>query len=73
MNYVSIDRFEGDFAICVGDDEHVYVIKTDKLSKNCSEGDVFRMLKDGFKFDEKETIKRKNEIYDMQKKLFEEY
>ena len=72
MQYISIDRFEGDFAICVLDNEEILKIERKNLPKNCKEGDVLKKTKDSYEIDLKETEKRKKELYDLQNELFDE-
>ncbi len=73
MKYVVIDRFEGNFAICIDDDEKVFEIEIKRLPVGSKEGDVLKKLKgDRYEFDEKETKKRREEMYDLQNKLFTE-
>ena len=73
MKYISIDRFEGKFAICIGEDEEIIKVKIKYLPKTAKEGDILKVLK-GFKFeiDEEKTKKRREEIFTLQEDLFEE-
>lgn len=70
MQYLSIDRFEGNFAICVDDDENIIKIKRTKIPKKAKEGDVLKVLNGVYEIDDKETKIRKKEMYDLQDELF---
>lgn len=72
LKYFSIDRFEGDFAICILDDEEILKIERKKLPKNCKEGDVLKKTGEFYEIDLKETKKRKEELYNLQNELFDE-
>lgn len=72
MKYFSIDRFEGDFAVCVGDDEEVVKVKRSKIPKYAREGDVLRLVDNTYEIDKEETKNRKKEIYNLQDELFSE-
>ncbi len=70
MQYLSIDRFEGNFAVCVDDDENIIKIKRTKIPKKAKEGDVLKVLNGVYEIDDKETKIRKKEMYDLQDELF---
>lgn len=72
MKYYSIDRFEGDFAICIGDDEKIYKLELKKIPEKAREGDVLKKVDGILTVDEEETKKRKDELFDLQDKLFGE-
>ena len=73
MKYISIDRFEGKYAVCIYDDEKIEKIEKKNLPKNVKEGDVLKVLPNGnFEFDLKETNRRRDEIFKLQEDLFEE-
>lgn len=72
LKYVSVDRLEGEFAICIGDDEKTHKINLKKLPKGVKEGDVLKVLKDGFEIDKKETKKRREETFSLQEEIFGE-
>lgn len=59
---VTVDRFEGDYAVCERDDRKMMNIEKMKLPKGVREGDV--LVLDGPKIfiDEEETKRRKEEI-----------
>ena len=71
MKYFSIDRFEGNFAICVDEYEKVKKIEIKKLPKNIKEGDIVKVLKDGtFKIDKEKTKQEREDIFNLQEDLF---
>ncbi len=70
LKYVSVDRLEGEFAICIDDDEKTHKINIKKLPKGVKEGDVLKVLKNGYELDEKETKKRREEIFSLQEEIF---
>lgn len=65
MKY-AIDRFEGEYAVIVDDNEKTFLIPKE-LVKNYQENDIIMIVKD-----EEETIKRKERITNMMNKLFED-
>ncbi|KEH89960.1 DUF3006 domain-containing protein [Clostridium novyi] len=67
----TIDRFEEEFAVVEFDDRKVVNILKDKLPKEAKEGDVLKFHHDIITIDYKETEKRKREIEDLTKDLFE--
>ena len=70
MKHFSIDRFDGDLAICVGDDEEIVQIKRNKIPKDAREGDVLKLVDNIYEIDKEETKNRKEEIYNLQNELF---
>lgn len=69
--YVSIDRFEGDFAICECENFKTIKILRNKLPSNAHEGDVLNMDDNGCFVDVNLTLNRKKENYRMQEELFD--
>ncbi|KGM96134.1 pyruvate kinase [Clostridium novyi A str. 4552] len=67
----TIDRFEEEFAVIEFDDRKVINILKDKLPKGVKEGDVLNFQDDSIKIDYAETEKRKKEIEELTKDLFE--
>ena len=47
MKQLSIDRFEGKFAICEDSEEKFYAIETSELPEGAKEGDVLRITDEG--------------------------
>lgn len=68
--YVSIDRFEGNFAICESEDLKIVKILRSKLPSNVHEGDVLNIDGNGCFVDIDVTLNRKKENYRMQEDLF---
>ncbi|SHH81095.1 DUF3006 domain-containing protein [Clostridium grantii] len=66
-----IDRFEGKFAICEKEDKTMIDIEKEKLPVEIKEGDVIYENKGRYIIDLKETKKRKSEIENMIKNLWE--
>lgn len=68
---VVIDRFEGDFAVCEKDDRKMINISKENIPSNAAEGDVLIIEKDVVKIDREETLKRKKEIDELTKDLWQ--
>lgn len=57
---LSIDRFEGDFAICVDDGANYIKLLRSSIPKNAAEGDVLSLAQNGaYRIDEHETRRRR--------------
>ena len=70
--FLSIDRFDGDYAICQDDNEKLYEIKMSELPENAKLGDILKISPDGtLAFDMAETLNRKIRIKKLQDKLFD--
>lgn len=69
MQKFSVDRIEGDFAICDGNGERISV-PVSKLPGGTKEGDIIGMTDDVFVALPDETAARKKSLYDLQKSLF---
>ncbi|KGN03195.1 pyruvate kinase [Clostridium novyi A str. 4570] len=67
----TIDRFEEEFAVVEFDDRKVVNILKDKLPKEAKEGDVLNFHQEMITIDYKETEKRRKEIEELTKDLFE--
>lgn len=59
---VTIDRFEGEFAVCEKADRKMMNIEKSKLPANVKEGDILVIEGDSIKVDSGETAKRKKNI-----------
>lgn len=68
--YVSIDRFEGEFAVCQKDDGKMINIKKYNIPIYAKEGDILLITKDKIIIDKDETKRRKIEIEKMTKDLW---
>ena len=69
MNFIQIDRFEGDLAVCYDDNLKKSDIKISELPNGVKEGDVLSFDGKDFYLDEEETQKRRNEVFALFKKL----
>jgi hypothetical protein len=67
---VTIDRFEGDFAVLEKPDRTMMNMKHDKLPAGAKEGDILIIEGDMITIDMAETVKRKKEIKDLMKELW---
>ena len=69
---LSLDRFEGDYAICEDDAQRQHEIHKAKLPPNAKLGDILRLSSEGkLIVDDAETARRKQTISRLQRKLFE--
>jgi hypothetical protein len=66
-----IDRFEGDFAVCENDDKVMVNINKEELPSEIKEGDIIYKYDEKYMIDLEETKKRKQEIQDITKNLWE--
>lgn len=68
---VSIDRFEGAYAICEDDKCRLYAIEKGELPKDAREGSIIELSDDGsIVIDEEATKLRRERIKKLQDKLF---
>jgi hypothetical protein len=68
---VVIDRFEGDYAVCEKENREMIDIKKDILPKEAKENDVLNIEGDKIIIDIEETKKRKKDIEELTKDLWE--
>lgn len=68
---ITIDRFEGEFAVCEKEDRKMVDIEKSKLPTKSKEGDVLNINSDRITIDHEETEKRKKEIEELTKDLWE--
>lgn len=68
---VVIDRFEGDYAVCEKENREMIDIKKDILPKEAKENDVLDIEGDKILIDIEETKKRKKDIEELTKDLWE--
>lgn len=66
---VTIDRFEGKFAVCEKENREMIDIERDKLPKEAKEGDILIINRDVITVDREQTKKRKEEIQDLFNRL----
>lgn len=70
--FLSIDRFDRDYAICQDDEEKLHAIKIRKLPQNVKPGDVLNLSSECvLTVDMDETLRRKKRIKELQDKLFD--
>ena len=68
---LSIDRFEGGYAVCVDDEENIVNINQSLIEENAVSGDIIEE-KDGiYVILKDETKRRKEEIQKLQDELFQ--
>lgn len=67
----TIDRFEEEFAVIEFDDRKVINILKNKIPKESKEGDVLKFEDNCITIDYNETEKRRKEIEELTKDLFE--
>ncbi len=72
MKTLTIDRFEGNFAICEDTDAKFFGIELPELPKGAKEGDVLDISDDGIlSINEEETNARRAKMKKKQDKLLE--
>lgn len=75
MNYneLIIDRFEGDFAVCEDENLNMVNIYKTLIPIDAPEGAVLKITDGNIEYDEKETLRRKEEISERVEMLFNKY
>lgn len=68
---LSIDRFEGEYAVCVDDDENIVSIDRKLIRGKAVSGDVIDEKDGVYIVLENETERRKKEIRKLQDELFQ--
>ena len=68
---VIVDRIEGEYAICEQENRRMIDIPLKDIPFKVKEGDVFEINGDTYKFEAEEAKKRKKNIEDMTKGLWE--
>jgi hypothetical protein len=68
---VTIDRFEGDYAVCEKPDRTMINIKQDKLPSEAKEGDILIVEGDSIKIDAGGSAKRKKVIQNLMDQLWD--
>ena len=68
---VSIDRFEGEIAVCEQENGEILNIEKSRLPENAKEGDVLDIDDDVITIDHDETEQRKAEIKKLVDDLFD--
>ncbi len=70
--YYSIDRFEEEVAVCIGDEEEILLLSTDQIIGSYHVGSIIYENEDGsYVVDEEEEAKRKESNFELAESLFE--
>jgi len=69
---ITIDRFEGGFAVCEKEDRTMLNVKRDKLPANAKAGDVLIIKGDTIKIDTTSTAKRKRVVEKLMDNIFQD-
>lgn len=74
MKKLSVDRIEDNIAVCEGDDGGFFQIEIENLPKGCKEGDIilYDDTNNVYLYDKEETENRKENLYNLTKKLFKD-
>lgn len=67
----SIDRFEGEFAVCISDDGESVKILISQLPENAKEGSIIEKIGERFKLNDTTTQSRIDKIKKLQNDLWE--
>jgi len=72
MKQVSVDRFEGKFAICEDKEGKFFAIETSELPKDAAEGTVLKIDDDAgiLTIDQEETDRRREKNRKLQNRVF---
>lgn len=68
---ITIDRFEGKYAVCEKENLDIIHIEIDKLPKGVKEGDVLIIEGDNIRIDKDETENRRERIKKLMEDLWE--
>jgi hypothetical protein len=68
---VIIDRFEGNYVVCEKEDRTMINIERNKIPTEVKEGSVLSVTEDGIAIDEEDTIRRKKDIEELTKDLWQ--
>lgn len=67
-----IDRFEGKYAICEGEEQRYFAIELQELPEDVSPGSVLEITEEGeLVLNEEETQRRRQRILEKQRSAFE--
>lgn len=71
MKRITIDRFDGIYAICEDKDKAFFAIELSELPKGAKSGDVLLITDEGtLEIDVEETERRRQRVLEKQKKVF---
>ncbi|HHW30346.1 MAG TPA: DUF3006 domain-containing protein [Clostridiaceae bacterium] len=68
--YLILDRFEGDYAVCEDKNGEMVNIERSKIPKEAKEGSMLTIEDNRIQINQRETEKRRNRIIDMIKDLW---
>jgi hypothetical protein len=68
---VVIDRFEGRFAVCEGEDGRMINIEKERIPDSAREGDVLSFTGETITIDEEETKRRRERILKLAEDVWE--
>jgi len=68
---ITIDRFEGDYAVCEKENKKMIHIQKSKIPIEAKEGDVLLINGEDIIIDQEETMKRKKEIEELVNDLWD--
>jgi len=69
---LSIDRFEGEYAVCFNNAGKLINIHISEIPQGAKEGTILKKENDLYVIDDNETIKKRNEIKKLQDSLWED-
>ena len=72
MEFLSIDRIEGDYALCEAADRSMRTIARKEIAGNPKEGDVIFYQEGAWHVSPEETARRREQAVRLQKQLFED-
>lgn len=71
--FYSIDRFEEEVAVCIGDNEEILLLSTDNIIGSYTEGSIIREVEnDVYVVDEEEESRRRKLNFDLAQSLFDD-
>ena len=65
----SVDRFEGEYAVLVGEDKTSHSVLRTRLPDSANEGDMVRLTDGEYRLDDAAAEERRERILRLQKKL----
>lgn len=68
---VTIDRFEGSYAICEKENKEMLNIERNRLPQNAQEGDCLLLEGNNISIDETATLNKKRKIKELMKDLWQ--
>ncbi len=68
---LSIDRFEGEYAVCINEKDEIIRILCNDIDANATEGSILIKKDNKYCIDQDETKKRRDKIKALQESLWE--